>query len=180
MTPGPSKDIWCHIWPLFFLCLQITRSHIIPQIKWTVSLVIAGGRFNLPRGFVWVCMGKQTHLITPECTRMWSCSYIAHIYIHTRRNQCSSVKECTTCDQFLPEVTPNVSMRLHSYNAESTAAWFIHGRYFTTSYFTVQLYSVQSYFTVQLYFRVQSFYSSVIFSLVKCHRSSHIQFSHMS
>ena len=33
-----------------FLNLQITRSDISPHIKWAVSLVIAYGHFNLPRG----------------------------------------------------------------------------------------------------------------------------------
>ena len=45
--------------------LQITRSDIRPHIKWTVCLVIAYGHLNLPQGFVWICMGKHTHFITP-------------------------------------------------------------------------------------------------------------------
>ena len=40
-----------------FLNLQITRLDIRPHIKWAVNLVIAYGHFNLPQGFVWVCMG---------------------------------------------------------------------------------------------------------------------------
>ena len=39
-----------------FLNLQITRSDIRSHIKLAVSLVIADGHFNLPQGFVWVCM----------------------------------------------------------------------------------------------------------------------------
>ena len=39
------------------LKLQIARSDIRPHIKWGVSLVIAYGFFNLPQGFVRVCMG---------------------------------------------------------------------------------------------------------------------------
>ena len=39
-----------------FFNLQITRSDI-RHIKWAVSLVIAYGHFNLPQGFVLVCMG---------------------------------------------------------------------------------------------------------------------------
>ena len=40
-----------------FLNLQITRSDIRPYIKRAVSLMIVYGYFNLPQGFVWVCMG---------------------------------------------------------------------------------------------------------------------------
>ena len=40
-----------------FLNLQITRPDFRPHIKWAVSLVIPYGHFNLPRGFVWVCIG---------------------------------------------------------------------------------------------------------------------------
>ena len=36
---------------------KITRSDVRPHIKWAVSLVSAYGRFNLPQGFVWVCLG---------------------------------------------------------------------------------------------------------------------------
>ena len=32
-------------------------------MMWIVSLVIAYGHFNLPRGFVWVYMSKHTHFI---------------------------------------------------------------------------------------------------------------------
>ena len=42
---------------ILFLNLQITRSAIRPHIKQADSLVIANGHFNLPQGFVWVCMG---------------------------------------------------------------------------------------------------------------------------
>ena len=31
MTPGPSKDIRCHVWQYLFLALQITRADIRPQ-----------------------------------------------------------------------------------------------------------------------------------------------------
>ena len=40
MTPGLSKDIWCHICQYSLLCLQITRSDIRLHMKWAVSLVI--------------------------------------------------------------------------------------------------------------------------------------------
>ena len=48
---GFSKDIQFHV------CLQISRADIRPHVKWFVNLVIADGQFNLPYGFVWVCMG---------------------------------------------------------------------------------------------------------------------------
>ena len=67
MTRGLRKDIRCHVWPYFFLNLQIARSDIRPHIKWAVSLVmIAYGHFNLSQGLKWVCMGSHTHLITPK------------------------------------------------------------------------------------------------------------------
>ena len=50
----------------FFLRLQITRSGIRPHQKWAVSLVIAYGHFNLPWGFVWVCMGQYTRFSNPK------------------------------------------------------------------------------------------------------------------
>ena len=49
-----------------FLNLQITISDIRLHMKWAVSLVIPYGHFNLPRGFVWVCIGKRTHFIISE------------------------------------------------------------------------------------------------------------------
>ena len=59
MTPGPCKNIWCHVWPYSFLCLQIIRSDIRPHAKWAVSLMIADDHLIFLRGFcvyVWVCM----------------------------------------------------------------------------------------------------------------------------
>ena len=55
--PGPSKNIWCHVLPYSFLCMQITRSDIMPHVKWAVSLVITDGYLIFPMGLVWVCMG---------------------------------------------------------------------------------------------------------------------------
>ena len=56
-TPGQqhgfSKEIQCHVRSYSFL-LQITRADIRPQVKWTVSLLIANDLFNLPQGFEWV------------------------------------------------------------------------------------------------------------------------------
>ena len=51
-----------------FLNLQITRSDIRPYIKSAVSLVITYyyGHFNLPQGFVWVCMDSHTRFITHD------------------------------------------------------------------------------------------------------------------
>ena len=54
MTPGLRKDIRCHVWPYYFLCLQIIRLGIRLQVKCTVSLVISVSHFNLSRGFMWV------------------------------------------------------------------------------------------------------------------------------
>ena len=39
-----------------FLNLQIARSDVRLHIKWAVSVVIAHGRFSLPRVFVLVCI----------------------------------------------------------------------------------------------------------------------------
>ena len=47
-----------------FRCLQITKADIRPQVNWAVDLVISDSHFNLPQGFVWVCMGSHTHFIT--------------------------------------------------------------------------------------------------------------------
>ena len=41
-------------------------STIRPHIKWTVSLVVAYGHFNLDQGFVSVYIGKHTYFITPK------------------------------------------------------------------------------------------------------------------
>ena len=47
MTLGTSMDI-------LFSMLENHQKDTRPQLKWTVSLVIADGHFNLPQGFVWV------------------------------------------------------------------------------------------------------------------------------
>ena len=49
-TPGLSEDTQYHVRPHSILCLKMTKSDIRPQVKWAVSLVIAEGPFNLPRG----------------------------------------------------------------------------------------------------------------------------------
>ena len=41
----------------FLQCLQIMKSDIRPEVKWTVDLVFADGGFNLPQWFVWMCVG---------------------------------------------------------------------------------------------------------------------------
>ena len=46
--------------------LQITRSDIMPCIKWVVSLVIAYSQLKLPQGFVRVFICYNTHFITPK------------------------------------------------------------------------------------------------------------------
>ena len=66
MTPCLSEDIRCHVWPYFFLNLEITGSDIRPHINWAVSLVIIYGRFNLPQGVCgYVCVNILT-LLTPR------------------------------------------------------------------------------------------------------------------
>ena len=47
---------------IFCVC-KSSKSHIRPQVKWAVSLVIADGHFNLPQGFVWACVVKHTHSV---------------------------------------------------------------------------------------------------------------------
>ena len=56
MKHGTNKDFLSHVGRYSFLCSPIAKLHIGPQVKWTVSLVIADGHFNLTRGLVWVCM----------------------------------------------------------------------------------------------------------------------------
>ena len=49
MTHDISKDIRCHVWPLYaFLCLHTTKVDIRPQVRWTVNLAIADDHINLP------------------------------------------------------------------------------------------------------------------------------------
>ena len=66
MTPGLSKDIWCHVWPYFFLNLQIARSDIRPHMKWVVSLVFAYGHFQFSSGVWEGTYGLTYSLMTPE------------------------------------------------------------------------------------------------------------------
>ena len=49
---------------ILILSLQITRADIKPQVKWAVNLVIVDGHFNLPQGFVCICMDSHTHFTT--------------------------------------------------------------------------------------------------------------------
>ena len=62
MTPGLSKDIWCHARPYSFLCMQITRSGIRQHVKWAVSLVIADGHFIFFRA----CVGMHGLGVCPK------------------------------------------------------------------------------------------------------------------
>ena len=48
---------------ILYIC-ESSKSDIMPQMKWAVSLVIADGHLSLPQEFMWVCMGKNTHFIT--------------------------------------------------------------------------------------------------------------------
>ena len=52
-----------------FLCLQITKSDIRPQVKVAVSPMIADGHFNLPQELVLLCMGSHTHFNHLEDTQ---------------------------------------------------------------------------------------------------------------
>ena len=45
---------------------KLANHQIRPHMKWAVRLVIAYGHFDLPQGFVWVCLGQHTHFITPK------------------------------------------------------------------------------------------------------------------
>ena len=51
---------------IFFINLQINRSDIRAHKVSCQPGDFAYGHFNLPPGFVWVCMAQHTHLITPE------------------------------------------------------------------------------------------------------------------
>ena len=79
MTPGLSKDIWCHVGPYSSLCLQITKSESRAHV--TVSLVIADRQLNLPQGFMWVCT-------------MYALTY--SLYFHPHRQQDNILKKETT------------------------------------------------------------------------------------
>ena len=58
MTPGLRKDTRCHEWHTLFCVCKSPKSDIRPDVKWTVSLVILGGHFNIPHrglcGYPWV------------------------------------------------------------------------------------------------------------------------------
>ena len=64
VTSDLSKGIRCHAWPYSFLCLQITRSDVGSNVGYQPG--DCRWIFNLPQGFVWVCMGWHTHFITLE------------------------------------------------------------------------------------------------------------------
>ena len=44
----------------------LSLSQFSAKTEWTVSLVMADEHFNLPWGFPCVCMGHNTHFITPN------------------------------------------------------------------------------------------------------------------
>ena len=57
MTSGLSKNIWCHVWPYYFLFLHIIRSDIRSHVKWAISMVIVDDHLIFLRVFcayVWV------------------------------------------------------------------------------------------------------------------------------
>ena len=78
-----------------FLCLQITKSDISSEVKWSVSLVIAYGHLNLSQRFVWVWVGRHMQFMTFEGGQQWAsgCQYfvllslcfhckVLHKYVH--------------------------------------------------------------------------------------------------
>ena len=50
MTPGLSNNTGA-MYDHTFLCLQITRAYISPQVKWAVNLVIAYDDLDFPQWF---------------------------------------------------------------------------------------------------------------------------------
>ena len=58
-----------------------TRSDIRPHIKWTVSLVIAYGHFNLPQGLMWVYNGLTYLLNHPRGESCLVGFVLPYIYI---------------------------------------------------------------------------------------------------
>ena len=55
MTPGLSKDIQCHVQLFLFYAMRHRA-----QVKLAAS---PDDHFNLPQGFMWVCMGYHIHFI---------------------------------------------------------------------------------------------------------------------
>ena len=73
MTPGLSKDIWWHVLPYIFLCLQIARLDLRPHVTWTVSPVITNGQLiffctHVATGSYWHWSASQVLLtvLKPE------------------------------------------------------------------------------------------------------------------
>ena len=50
MTPDLSKDTGA-MYDHTFLCLQINKAYISPQVKWAVNVVIASDDFDFPQWF---------------------------------------------------------------------------------------------------------------------------------
>ena len=51
-----SKDIQCHVLPLFSMLANHQIRHRATT-NWLANRAIADGNFNLPLGFVWISMG---------------------------------------------------------------------------------------------------------------------------
>ena len=70
------KTFWVSCIAIIILHIQITKSDIMSQRKWALSLVITDGHIDLHQGFVWVCMDWYAHVITTENT---ACLNISHL-----------------------------------------------------------------------------------------------------
>ena len=67
-TLGVMYDILCFMFAKQANLNNLKQANVRPQVKCAVRRVTVDGHFNLPKGFVWVCMGKHTHFITQEGT----------------------------------------------------------------------------------------------------------------
>ena len=73
MTSDSRKGIRCHVWPYrcSFLCLQITRADIRPQLSWVVSLVITDGHFLSARYYYATFIKFYCQLLTLKVLNFW-------------------------------------------------------------------------------------------------------------
>ena len=66
MTPGLSENTgYAYTLSLVFCACTSPDQTFRAQVTWTVRLVIANGHFNLPRRFVWLCMGSDIFILSP-------------------------------------------------------------------------------------------------------------------
>ena len=73
MAHGFSKDIRCPIELHSFVCLQVTRTDIRPQVKYDVSLVIADSRLVFSRGLCEYVGIDRKHLIDIHLYKFFTC-----------------------------------------------------------------------------------------------------------